>query len=314
MYLSKQLQVLSVLLLILILNIIPSNALENKILFKIDNEIITSIDIYEEIKFLKIFNPGIDNLSETELFEVSKNSILRDKIKKIEIMNFVKELKIDEKFLLKLIRNKYPGININSFEDFENYLKVNNLDIVSIKEKFTIELIWNDLIYQKFNKKVVIDKVKIKNEILQNRQKANQMELLLSEIVFNVGTKIEFNNKYEKILLDIKKLGFKKAAIIHSNSDTATNGGLIGWVKEDNLNKNIKKNISKLEPGKFSNPIRTSSGFIILKVDDKRKYLSKFNLEDKLEEVINFQRNKQLEQFSNMYLNKLRKNLTINGL
>ena len=314
MYLSKQLQVLSVLLLILILNIIPSNALENKILFKIDNEIITSIDIYEEIKFLKIFNPGIDNLSETELFEVSKNSILRDKIKKIEIMNFVKELKIDEKFLLKLIRNKYPGININSFEDFENYLKVNNLDIVSIKEKFTIELIWNDLIYQKFNKKVVIDEVKIQNEILQNRQKANQMELLLSEIVFNVGTKIEFNNKYEKILLDIKKLGFKKAAIIHSNSDTATNGGLIGWVKEDNLNKNIKKNISKLEPGKFSNPIRTSSGFIILKVDDKRKYLSKFNLEDKLEEVINFQRNKQLEQFSNMYLNKLKKNLTINGL
>ncbi len=314
MYLSKQLQVLSVLLLILILNIIPSNALENKILFKIDNEIITSIDIYEEIKFLKIFNPGIDNLSETELFEVSKNSILRDKIKKIEIMNFVKELKIDEKFLLKLIRNKYPGININSFEDFENYLKVNNLDIVSIKEKFTIELIWNDLIYQKFNKKVVIDKVKIQNEILQNRQKANQMELLLSEIVFNVGTKIEFNNKYEKILLDIKKLGFKKAAIIHSNSDTATNGGLIGWVKEDNLNKNIKKNISKLEPGKFSNPIRTSSGFIILKVNDKRKYLSKFNLEDKLEEVINFQRNKQLEQFSNMYLNKLKKNLTINGL
>ena len=99
MYLSKQLQVLSVLLLILILNIIPSNALENKILFKIDNEIITSIDIYEEIKFLKIFNPGIDNLSETELFEISKNSILRDKIKKIEIMNFFKELKIDKVFI-----------------------------------------------------------------------------------------------------------------------------------------------------------------------------------------------------------------------
>ena len=314
MYLSKQLHVISILLLILISNIIPSNALENKILFKIDNEIITSIDIYEEIKFFKIFNPGIDNLSETELFEVSKNSILRDKIKKIEIMNFVKELKIDEKFLLKLIRNKYPGININSFEDFENYLKANNLDIVSIKEKFTIELIWNDLIYQKFSKKVVIDKDKIKNEILKNRQKTNQMELLLSEIVFNVGTKIDFNNKYEKILLDIKKLGFKKAAIIHSNSDTATNGGLIGWVKEGNLNKNIKKNISKLEPGKFSNPIRTSSGFIILKVNDKRKYLSKFNLEDELKEVINFQRNKQLEQFSNMYLNKLKKNLTINGL
>ena len=283
-------------------------------MFKIENEIITSIDIYEEIKFLKTFNPGINNLSEPELFEISKNSILRDKIKKIEIMNFVKELKVDEKFLIKLVKKKYSKININSFEEFENFLKVNNLDIVSIKEKFVIELIWNDLIYQKFNKKVIIDKDKIKNEILQNPQNKNHRELLLSEIIFDVKTKNDFDDKYEKILFDIKNLGFKKAAIIHSNSETGTNGGLIGWVKEDNLNKNIKKNISDLEPGMFSNPIRTSSGFIILKVDDKREYVSEFNLEDKLEEVINFQRNKQLEQFSSMYFNKLKKSLIIYGL
>ena len=314
MYLLKQLWVLIILFLIFVSNISPSNALENKILFKIENEIITSIDIYEEIKFLKTFNPGINNLSEPELFEISKNSILRDKIKKIEIMNFVKELKVDEKFLIKLVKKKYSKININSFEEFENFLKVNNLDIVSIKEKFVIELIWNDLIYQKFNKKVIIDKDKIKNEILQNPQNKNHRELLLSEIIFDVKTKNDFDDKYEKILFDIKNLGFKKAAIIHSNSETGTNGGLIGWVKEDNLNKNIKKNISDLEPGMFSNPIRTSSGFIILKVDDKREYVSEFNLEDKLEEVINFQRNKQLEQFSSMYFNKLKKSLIIYGL
>ena len=314
MYLLKQLWVLIILFLIFISNIRLSNALENKILFKIENEIITSIDIYEEIKFLKTFNPGINNLSEPELFEISKNSILRDKIKKIEIMNFVKELKVDEKFLIKLVKKKYSKININSFEEFENFLKVNNLDIVSIKEKFVIELIWNDLIYQKFNKKVIIDKDKIKNEILQNPQNKNHRELLLSEIIFDVKTKNDFDDKYEKILFDIKNLGFKKAAIIHSNSETGTNGGLIGWVKEDNLNKNIKKNISDLEPGMFSNPIRTSSGFIILKVDDKREYVSEFNLEDKLEEVINFQRNKQLEQFSSMYFNKLKKSLIIYDL
>ena len=154
MYLLKQLWVLIILFLIFISNISLSNALENKILFKIENEIITSIDIYEEIKFLKTFNPSINNLSEQELFEISKNSILRDKIKKIEIMNFVKELKVDEKFLIKLVKKKYSKININSFEEFENFLKVNNLDIVSIKEKFVIELIWNDLIYQKFYKKI----------------------------------------------------------------------------------------------------------------------------------------------------------------
>ena len=86
---------------IIIFNIQNLNAIENKILFKVDNEIITTIDIYEEIRFLKTFNPEMNNLREKELFEISKNSILRDKIKKIELMNFVEELKVDDKFLIK---------------------------------------------------------------------------------------------------------------------------------------------------------------------------------------------------------------------
>ncbi|WP_440921691.1 peptidylprolyl isomerase [Candidatus Pelagibacter sp.] len=298
----------------LILNIQNLNAFENKILFKIDNEIITTIDIYEEIKFLKVFNPEINSLSDVELFEISKNSLIKDKIKKIEIMKFVKELKIDDKFLLKLIKRKYSKLNINSIKDFEKYLKKENLSIEFVKEKFIIELMWNDLIYQKFNKKVVIDKERIKKEISQNSQKKFQKEYLISEIVFNVANKDEFNNKYQKILLDIEKVGFKKTALIHSNSDSATNGGLIGWVKEVNLNKNLKKVISELKPGQFSKPVRTSSGFIIIKIDEEKEYVSKFNLADKIDEIIRFKTNEQLNQFSNMYLNKLKKNLIIYGL
>ena len=314
MNLTKNFKILYIFLILTILNIPKSIALENKILFKVNNEIITTIDIYEEIKFLKIFNPEVNSLNETELFEISKNSVLRDKIKKIEIMKFVSEIKVDDKFLTKLLKNRYSKISINSLVDFENYLKNNNLNIKNIKEKLYIEIIWNDLIFQKFKNKVVIDKDKIKNEILQNPQKESQSELLLSEIVFDANSKIDFQNKYEKILLDIENVGFKKTAIIHSNSDTATNGGLIGWVKVDNLNQNIKEIISKLRQGQFSKPIRTSSGFIIIKIEDKRKYESKFDLNEKVQEVIKFKTNEQLDQFSSMYFNKLKKDLVIYGL
>ena len=314
MYFIKNLRILIIIFSLILFNNKNLIALENKILFKVDNEIITSIDIYEEIKFLKIFNPEISNLNEKELFEISKNSILRDKIKKIEIMNFVKELKVEDKFLLQLIKNKYPKIGINSLESFENQLKSNNLDIQVIKEKFYIELIWNNFIYQKFNKKIIINKEKIRNEILQNSKRELQKELLLSEITFDVSSKIDFKNKYEKILLDIKNLGFKQTALIHSNSDTASNGGLIGWVKEDNLNQNIKKIVSELNLGQFSNPIRTSSGFIIIKIEDKKEYLSKLNLDEKINEAIKFKTNDQLNQFSSMYFNKIKKNLIIYGL
>jgi len=291
-----------------------SYGLENKILFKIEDEIITTIDIFEEIKFLKKFYQEINNLSETELFEISKNSILRDKIKKIEIMNFVKELKVEEKYLTQFIRNKYSQKGFDSIENFEKYLTENELNIKLIKEKFTIEIIWNDLIYQKFSKKVVIDRNKIKNQILKKPQKENEIELLLSEITFSVVDKIDFQNKYQKILLDIENIGFKKTALIHSNSETATNGGVIGWINESNLNKNIMENISKLQPGQFSKPIRTSSGFIIIKIDDKRESVSKFDLTKKIEEIIKFKTNDQLDQFSNMYFNKIKKDLTIYGL
>tara|TARA_B100000963_G_scaffold278352_1_gene246738 strand:+ start:7364 stop:8308 length:945 start_codon:yes stop_codon:yes gene_type:complete len=314
MHLAKKIKFIIIICLISILNTQNLSAFENKILFKVDNEIITTIDIHEEINFLKTFNPEIDNLSDEKLFEISKNSIIRDKIKKIEVMKFVKELKVDDKFLLNLIKGKFSRLNIGSIKDFEKYLKSKELNIETIREKFTIELMWNDLIFQKFSDKVIIDKNKIKNEISQNSKKELQKELLLSEIIFDVVNKDDFEDKYEKILSDIEKIGFKKTALIHSNSDTASNGGLIGWVKEDNLNKNLKKIVSQLKPGQFSKPVRTSSGFIIIQVEDEKEYVSKFNLADKVNEVIRFQRNEQLNQFSSMYLNKLKNNLTIYGL
>jgi len=314
MHLAKKIKFIIIICLISILNTQNLSAFENKILFKVDNEIITTIDIHEEINFLKTFNPEIDNLSDEKLFEISKNSIIRDKIKKIEVMKFVKELKVDDKFLLNLIKGKFSRLNIGSIKDFEKYLKSKELNIETVREKFTIELMWNDLIFQKFSDKVIIDKNKIKNEISQNSKKELQKELLLSEIIFDVVNKDDFEDKYEKILSDIEKIGFKKTALIHSNSDTASNGGLIGWVKEDNLNKNLKKIVSQLKPGQFSKPVRTSSGFIIIQVEDEKEYVSKFNLADKVNEVIRFQRNEQLNQFSSMYLNKLKNNLTIYGL
>ena len=313
MFLKKKLKVFFILS-SLILYFQTLNAIENKILFKIDNEIVTTLDIYEEIKFLKAFNPEVNNLDEKELFEISKNSIQKNIIKKIELDKFVEELKVNDQFLSKLIVNKYSKIGIDSLEEFEAFLKEKNLDVKLIKEKFYIELIWNDYIYQKFYNKVIIDREKIKKEILSNPKQDNQRELLLSEINFSVTSKIDFENKYKKILSDLKKIGFQKTAMIYSNSETASNGGLIGWIKEDNLNLTIKKIISNLKIGQVSKPIRTTSGFIILKIEDEKEYSTSLNIDEKIEEIIKYKTNYQLSQFSNMYLNKIKKNLIINDL
>ena len=310
---AKFLRVILITLLFLIYNFKNIQAIENKILFKIDNDIITTIDIYEEIKFLKVFNPQINNLSDKELFEISKKSIIRDKIKKIEISKYVDEIKVADKFLLQLIKKKYSKIGIDSIDSFESYLKNYDLNIDLIKKKFAIELIWNDLILQKFNSKIIIDKEKIKKEILKNPKKI-QKEILLSEIVFSILKKSEYKKKYEEILADIKQTGFKNAALIHSISNTASAGGSIGWIKEDNLNKNLKEKILHLKKGQYSEPILTSSGFLIIKIEDERKNKLEYNLNDKIDELTQFKRNEQLNQFSNIYFNKIKKDLIFDDL
>jgi len=314
MNIAKKINVLIIMFILISLNIKNLHAIENKILFKIDNEIITSIDIYEEIKFLKIFNPEVVNLSENELLEISKNSILRDKIKKIEIMNYVKELKVDDKFLLRFIKNRYSNKGLDSIESFQNYLKDNGLNIKTVFEKIAIELIWNDVIFQKFQNKININKKKIKEEILKNPQQKIQKELSLSEIVFDVNQKSEFEQKYKKILLDIEQTGFKNAALIHSTSDTASVGGVIGWVKEDNLNKEITDLLKNLNKGQYSKPIRTSVGFLIIKIEDIKEYEIEFDLNKKIKEVIQFKTNEQLDQFSKIYFNKIKKDLVFDDL
>ena len=300
-------------LLIVFFNFAKLQALENKILFKIDNQIITTVDIFHEVKFLKIFNPQINELNNEEQLVISKNSIIRDKIKKTEILNFVDEIKVEDKFLLNLLKSKYSAINVDTIKNFENYLKENDLSVSLIKEKFAIELIWNDLVFQKYSSKISIDKEKIKSEILA-KPKKNLRELSISEIIFNVSKKSEFEKKYKKILEDIELTGFKNAALIHSDSDSASIGGYIGWIKEDNLNKNIRKKVSNLNKGEFSKPILTSSGFLIIKVEDEKKYEIDLNLDKEIKNLIKFKTNEQLNQFSRLYFNKAKKNVIFNEL
>ena len=117
---------------------------------KVNNQIITNIDVKNERNYLLALNPNLRNLSKENIDQYAIDSLINEKIKKIEIMNFVKKLKVDDKFLLQLIKNRYSKLNINTLEEFESFLEQNNLNSTTIREKFTIELIWNDLIYQKF--------------------------------------------------------------------------------------------------------------------------------------------------------------------
>ena len=295
-------------ILIIYLSFTNVHSVETKIVHKIQNEIITNIDIKNEFKYLLALNNGLKDLNKEKIFNISNESVIREKIKTIEISKNFKKLEINEKYLNNLIKNTYLRLNLKTMEEFIFYLKDYDLNLNEIKKKLTVDALWNQLIFQKYNSQITIDERTIKNEITNNSKK-NIKEYQLSEIIFEVKNKNEIEKKYQEIINSIDKIGFKNSASIYSFSNSAKTGGDIGWVKENLLNKNITKNINNLPIGMISKPIILSNGVLILKILDTK--ISKIDIDRELElkKIINYERNRQLTQYSKIYFNKVRKNL-----
>ena len=291
-----------------------SLSLENKIILKIDKDIITSIDIENESKYLSALNPKIMELNDIEIFEISKNSLIREKIKKIEILKNANNPKLNDNLLDNIIRNKYVSLGLKTEDEFIGYLKNFDVKIDTVIEKIEIEALWNQLIFFKFSKNINIDKKKLIEKIKKNKDLNSTKELFLKEIVFNIEEDSNLNEKYNLIKKSILNAGFANTASIYSVSDTAKIGGVLGWVNENSLNSKISKALTGLKLNEFSKPIALPGGFLILQISDERIIKKKLNIDKELELAINNETNRQLNQFSNIFFNKSKKEITINEI
>ena len=290
-----------------------SNSIENKIEFKVNNEIITSIDIIKELGFLTALNPKILELTKDQIFEISKNSIIKEKIKIIEILKFKKKIEIEKNYLSQLVRQSYLKINLNSENEFLEYLSNYNLEFKDFKKKITIEAMWNQLIYSKFKSKIDIDTNKIKNNII-NGKNNKVTSFNLSEITFNIEQNQIMEKRFKKIKDDIGLNGFENAALIHSISATSNKGGELGWVNQNSINQKLKEKIEKLNIGEFTKPIVVPGGFLIIMLNDIKEVDKEINLEEEIKKQIVIKTNQQLNQFSNIYYNKIKKDIKIEKL
>ena len=285
-------------------------ALENRILVKIEQELITSVDIYNHSKYLIALNEEMKKLKDEELFEISKNLIIREKVKRISLNSENIDLTIDDQILDRYIKSSFTFKKLNGLNDYKKFIESLELDFEYMKEKLVIELLWNNLIFNKFSSKIKINKDELKKEIL-NRENKYIISYLLHEIVFEASTKSEIESKYKKIQKNINEEGFEKTAFIYSISETSTNGGHLGWINEGSLNRQILKEVKNLKKGENTNPILIPGGFLILKIEDKKSVEKKINIENELNNLVKIKTNQQLNEYSNIYFNKLKKDMII---
>lgn len=285
-------------------------AVESKIVYRIQNEIITNIDIKNEYKYLLILNKNLENLDKEKIFKIAKKSIIRETIKKNELIKNNIDLNIDIPYQDELLKNIYVNLKLNSLDDFKKYLKMYDLNFETISKKITIEALWNVLVIKKYGSQVEIDLKSLKNEI--KNKKLITKKYLLSEIVFEINNKDELEKKYKEIIKSIDNIGFENTVSIYSVSDTNKVGGNIGWINKSSLNKVIGENISSLSLGDVSRPFLIPSGVLVLKINEVKEEVKKIDFDLELTNAANFEREKQLRQFSKIYFDKTKKNLELN--
>ena len=286
------------------INLIVSS--EVKIVTKVNSEILTNIDIENQSKYLLIQNNNLKNLNKDELYKLSKNSLIRQILKREEVVKYFK-LEKYSKLSEKLLKENYNTLGFKNKENYSNFLKEEGFSIEILKEKLLIERLWNSLIYEKFKNKIKVDESEIKNKVIaliNNKEKI--YEYNLSEILYDLNT------DYKQLINFINNYGFEAAASKYSISDTSVSGGKIGWIKNNNLAEKLKRQISNLKEGQISEPIEIPNGNLILKLNQKRELETKVNLELEIKKQINYEQNRQLNSFSLNFYKKIKQNSIIN--
>ena len=278
---------------------------------KVNNQIITNFDVKNEKNYLLALNPNLRNLPDENIDKYAIDSVINEKIKKIEIEKRYEILE-NKNVIEKVIQDLYSGIGISSIEDFKKHLIKYNINLSTVKKKIAIEVAWNDYIVKKFNKAVLVDESKIRDKINKLSEKNYIDNILLSEIIFTINENENFAKKFGIIKNSILKIGFEETAKIYSISESKKKGGKIGWVYKSQLSNKISEQIGSIEVGEFTKPMTVPGGFIILKLVDKKNQLLEINEEEEFKKAVNFETNRQLTMYSTLHYKRIYNRAVIN--
>ena len=284
-----------------------------KIVVLIDEEPITNYDLLKEIAYMNIISLGkITEFNQENINKIAIESLIKERVKKKEIKKF--NIPLDD----TLVELEMDSLIEKISQGNEN--KVNELIENGIFKKddlfakISIELRWNKLIGILFNEKVVINEKEINEKLKKFSENKKINEYLIFEIFIDAENQTKLKKKLEETLLSINQVGFKNTAIKFSSSESAQQGGRLGWINESHIDSKLLEEIKKIEPGKVSEPIVTPSGFLLLKVEEKKTSEKKINFKKDLQKLIINERNKQLKRFGINHLNKIKINSKIKHL
>ncbi len=296
----------SIIIFLLLFSTLNTNASINiEIIFKINNQIVTNIDLENEKKFLLFLNPNLKSLSNEQIENISLDSLKNRKIKEIELNKFTDLGK--ENLGTAYINNYIGNSQLVDKDDLINKIKQINLEYKYFEKNFIIDNVWREYIFSKFKSQIKIDIESLKSNI-QNKETEVE-ELNISEILFETEPNKSVKDLTKEIYEEIDKSGFEVAASIYSISDSKNFGGKLGWIRSNQLSKEVYSEIAK--GNKISSPIQINNNYLIIKVNEKRLITQEIDYKKELQKLINLETERELNKLGYIYFNKIKKRIFI---
>ena len=252
---------------------IKSNEEFEGIVVSVNSEAITTFDLSERIKLvLKSLNLSDNIENRDSVRERVLDLLILEKIKKKEVTDANLEYTQEELITFTSSVYNFPK---DEFDKFKEFVEEEGLEIDVILDQITTELLWTKFSEQMFASKVTVNQEEVDKIILRNKKKAGKTELNYSEIFIenkDIGSWEDSQKRMNKILLLLKNgSSFEELAKKFSDGVTSDNAGDVGWIIEDNLEKNIKQILSQLKKGEIKSAIKTDNGYKIVRMNGKRK-------------------------------------------
>jgi len=271
---------------------------------------ITNSDLLNEMKIILILNNQSYSEDKREQLQKSAvNSIVKRNIKQIEIDRYQFYEFNKEDFIIELTQLA-NNLNVD-LETLKNICASNELDFQIIEDQVKVELLWNSLIFQLYKTKITINPEEIEEQLkLMERQKKSH-EYLISEILIRSVEENLIENEIENLKNNINLEGFENTARALSISESALNGGDLGWVNENSIAKEIKSIISNTPVGSLSKPVLLPEGILIFKIRNKRIVDENISLEERKDQLVKSEKNKILNMHSLSHYDRLRRSISI---
>ena len=282
--------------------------IQNKILIKIENEIISSYELKNKINTLIVLsNKEVNQSNIDKIKKIAVNELINLKMKKIELAKY--NLKIDRNNINSYLNN----ISSGNIQEFKNKFKVNNLDYNIYLDEIKTQLTWQKLIFSLYKDKVIIEEKEI-NDDLEKSLKLNSTikEYNLSEMDILLDNNTDLSKKLSEINFQIQNYGFEETAKQFSGSYSASEGGRLGWLSEKSLSNKILNRVNKLKINEISDPIISGNSLMFIKLNNVRvKQVQNLNTEDLRKSIIKRRKNELFSLYSNSHLSKIKNNLLV---